>query len=101
MIFLLELREYSSSRIFEESERDPKTKDQKFLGTMLNQDLKPNFQLKSPCTCPSFSKLTNSQEDSMGGNSQEAHNALLTISLHQLGWYRCNNDQENSKHKSG
>ena len=55
-----------------------------FLGTLLNQDLEPNFWPKAPCTCPSFSKLTNSQEASRPGNSQEGHNIPLTVSLHQL-----------------
>ena len=44
-----------------------------FLGTLLNQHLEPNFQSKTPCACPS--KLTNSQEASRPGNSQEGHNA--------------------------
>ena len=46
-----------------------------FLDTPLNQDLEPNFQPKAPCACPSFSKLTKSQEASKPGNSQEGHNA--------------------------
>ena len=46
-----------------------------FLGTLLNQDLEPNFWPKAPCACPSFSKLTNGQEASRLGNSQEGHNA--------------------------
>ena len=46
-----------------------------FLGTLLNQDLEPHLQPKAPCTCPSFSKLMNSQVASRPGNSQEGHNA--------------------------
>ena len=35
---------------------------EKFLSTLLNQDLEPNYRPKVPCSCLPVSRLANSQE---------------------------------------
>ena len=74
-----------------------RTKD--FLGTLLNQDLEPNFRPKAACTCPSFSKLTNSQEASRPGNSQEGHNAPPDNIITSVRMTQTHKGSEDSKHK--
>ena len=36
-------------------------RSKKFLESVLDQDLEPNFRPKSPCKCPVLAKLTNKQ----------------------------------------
>ena len=72
-----------------------------FLSTLLNQDIEANYRPKAPCTCSSFSKLTNNKEASRLGNSQEEQNATPNNYLYQLGQHRHTNDQEDRKCKKG
>ena len=62
MIFPLEQRKYASSRIFEKAERDQKQGTMKFLSTLLNQNLEPNYRAKAQCSYLSL-KLNKNQEE--------------------------------------
>ena len=44
-----------------------------YLGSLLNQDLVLNFQTKSTCKCPNFSKLTRKHKPRKSDDSQDKH----------------------------
>ena len=56
---------------FKKSKGDTRTKE--FLGSLLNQDLEPNFWTKSPCKCPIFSKLARTHKVPKPSSSQAKH----------------------------
>ena len=75
MIFLWHEKNTHPPEFLRKVRETQRQRTNEFLGTLLNQDLEPNLQPKAPCACPSFSKLTNSQEASGPGKSQEGTNA--------------------------
>ena len=73
-----------------------KQRTKEFLVTLLNQDLEPNFLLKT-CTCPSFSKLNNSQE----GHNAPPDNIITSVRMKQTHkWPRRQQTQKRVEMKS-